>query len=62
MGAPRRHESGGGRAEHELENLASLAANLEPPTLLVNGEHGGAFKAAAEVGDPRLCPDAGEGT
>jgi hypothetical protein len=46
-------------AEHELEQLAALRANLEPPALLVHGDHRALLEAAAEMRDARFRPDTG---
>jgi hypothetical protein len=53
-------EPGGGGAEHELQHLPALAANLEAPSLLVNRQHRAPLEAAAEVGDPCRGTDPGD--
>jgi hypothetical protein len=58
MGAGRRDEAGRGGAEHELEDLAVLAAHLKAPPLLVNREHRPGLEATAEMGDPGGCAGA----
>ena len=60
MGGARSHESGGGRAEDELEHLAALAANLQPPALLEHRHDGSMLEAAAEVRHAGLRTDAGQ--
>jgi len=60
MGAGGRHEPGGGGAEHELEQLAPLAAHLQAPAVLVHRRHRAPFEAAAEVRDARLGTNAGQ--
>ncbi len=58
MGTVRRDEPSGRGAEHELEQLAALAAHLQTPALLVDGEHGAELEATAEVRDARGSADA----
>jgi hypothetical protein len=53
------HEPSSGRAEHELEHLAPLAAHFQAPALLVHRQHDAALEAATEVSDPRVSADAG---
>jgi hypothetical protein len=49
-----------GGAEHELEHLPGLPAHLQPPSLLVHGEHSAPLEAPAEVRDARRGTDAGD--
>ena len=51
MGARRRDEARGGRAEHELEHLPLLAAHLKAAAVLIYGQHHARFGAAAEMHD-----------
>ena len=60
MDTSSRHEPRGRGAEHELEKLAALGANLQPPALLVHRDHRAMFKAAAEMRDARFRPDTGQ--
>ena len=55
-------EPRGGGAEHELEQLATLAAYGEATTFLADRGHHAELKAPAEVRDPRLGPHAGNGS
>jgi hypothetical protein len=58
--APRGEEPGGGGAEHELQQLPALAAHLQAPTVVADGQHNRPFEATAEVGDPGRRTDAGD--
>jgi hypothetical protein len=62
VGAPGGEKARGGRVEHELEHLPSLALHLEAPAMLVNGDHRGGFETTAEMGDPRASAGAGNGS
>jgi len=53
MSTPRRHEPRGRWAERELEHLPRLTPHLEAAPVIADGQHRGAFKATAEVRDPR---------
>ncbi len=53
MGASDGHEPRGGGAEHELEQLPSLAAHLQAPALLVDREHRAQLEAPSEVREAR---------
>jgi len=62
VGAPGGEKARGGRVEHELKYVSSLALNLKAPAVLVNGEHRGGFETTAEMGDPRAGAGAGNGS
>ena len=58
MARARGDEPRGGRAEHELEHLAALAAHPQPPALVVHARRPCRLEAAAEVRDARPRADA----
>jgi len=55
-----RDEAGAGLAEHELVDLAVLAAHLQQPSVIAHGDDPRALEGPAEVGDPGVCADARE--
>jgi hypothetical protein len=54
-----RDEPRGGRTEHELVCLPSLAAHLDAAALLAHGDDRARLEAAAEMGDPHMRADFG---
>jgi hypothetical protein len=60
--APGGDEPRRGGAEHELEHLSSLAADLQPAPALVHRQHDSALEATAEVSDARLAANTGHGS
>ena len=53
-------EAPGRLAEHELEYLPAVAANLQPPAVLVHRRHRRMLEPAAEVREASACTDAGK--